>query len=75
MTPMQWIQLSLLTAKILNWLIAKTDQRAWETAGYNKAMQEQLALANKRIASAVAAVEEVKKATPEERRKSLGDPT
>lgn len=75
MTPMQWIQLSLLTVKILNWLINKADQRTWETSGYNKAMQEQLALMNQHLASADKSVEEANKATPEERRKSLGDPT
>lgn len=75
MTPMQWIQLSLLTVKILNWVITKVDQTQWKTSGYNKAMQEQLALCNEHLASADKAIDEAKKATPEERRKELGDPT
>lgn len=61
----------MLALKIANWITRKIDQTTWERSGYQKAMLDQLKANNESIGAAKQAVEEAKKATPEERRESL----
>lgn len=66
------IQLALALMKFVNLVLNKIDQSHWEASGYQKAMADELALANKSIGLAEQAVADAKKMTPEERRKELG---
>ena len=65
------INIALLLLRAVNWIMGRVDQKTWEESGRKKAMAEQAALLQQSIARADKAVEEAKKATPEERRKSL----
>lgn len=65
------INIALLLLRAVNWIMGKVDQKTWEESGRKKAMAEQAALLSRSLGLADKAVEEAKKATPEERRKSL----
>lgn len=65
------LQLALLAMRFVNWVTGYVDRKTWEGIGYQKAMSAQAALLSRSLGLADKAVEEAKKATPEERRKSL----
>lgn len=71
MTPGQIIQIVLLALKLINWLTGKVDQSEWKRQGYQQALDEQMAALNVSLGLADKAVDEARKASPEERHKSL----
>lgn len=70
-TVIGFIQLSLLLMRFVNWVTGQIDKKTWEASGYQKAMADQALQLQRSLGLADKAVEEAKKATPEERRKSL----
>ncbi len=73
MSIIQLIQLALGLVQLTTWITRKIDKRGWEKSGYQKAMLEQLRALEISVAGAHAEAEAVKKMTPEELRRRMGD--